>query len=75
MKNAHVERSHRPMSQHMPHEKTVHPSRDYFDEALRILDNDIALKPQREHLAALWEMLIGLTRRLSLNARIMGMRP
>lgn len=69
MKNAHVGRSRRTMSQRIPHEKMVHPSPDYFSEALRILDNDITLKPQREHLAALWGLVIGLTRRLTLNAR------
>lgn len=49
----------------MSHTTRVHSSRDYFGEALRILDNDITLEPQREHLAALWGLVIGLTRRLT----------
>lgn len=65
MKHAHVGRSRQIMSQHMSHEKRVHASPDYFTEALRILDNDITLKPQREHLAALWGVVIGLSHRLT----------
>ncbi len=56
----------------MPHEKRVQAAPDYFGEALRILDNDITLEPQREHLAALWGLFMGLTRRLTLNARTGG---
>ena len=65
MKNAPVERSPRTMSQGMPHETRVHASPDYFTEALRIIGNDITLEPQREHLAALWGLVIGLMRRLA----------
>ncbi|MBZ0169957.1 MAG: hypothetical protein K8F29_11010 [Kofleriaceae bacterium] len=45
--------------------KKAHPSPDYFGEALRILDNDMTLEPQREHLAALWGLVVGLTRKLT----------
>lgn len=72
MKNAHVGRSRQIMRQHMSHEKRVQTPPDYFGEALRILDNDITLKPQREHLASLWGLVIGLTHRLTLNARTGG---
>ncbi|GEM_PF-2142826 len=65
MKNAHVGRSRRIASQRLPHEEKVHASSDYFSEALRILDNDITLEPQREHLTALWGLVVGLTRRLT----------
>lgn len=53
----------------MPHQKRVQASPDYFGEALRILDNDITLAPQREHLTALWGLVIGLSRRLT-QARV-----
>lgn len=65
MKHTHVERSRHMMSQHMAHEKKVHLEPDYFGEALRILDNDITLEPQREHLAALWGLVVGMSRRLT----------
>jgi hypothetical protein len=65
MNNTYVGRSHRTMNQHIRHTNRVHSLRDYFGEALRILDNDMTLEPQREHLAALWELAIGLTRRLT----------
>lgn len=65
MNNTHVGRSHRTTNQHIPHTNRVHSSRDYFGEALRILDNDMTIEPQREHLAALWELAIGLTRKLT----------
>ena len=65
MKNAHVGRSRQILSQGMPHEERVQASPDYFQEALRILDNDITLEPQREHLTALWGLVIGLSRRLT----------
>jgi len=65
VKNAHVGRSRRIASQRLPHEEKVHASSDYFSEALRILDNDITLEPQREHLTALWGLVVGLTRRLT----------
>lgn len=72
VKTAPVGRSRQIMSQHMSHEKRVQAAPDYFGEALRILDNDITLEPQREHLAALWGLFMGLTRRLTLNARTGG---
>lgn len=65
MNNTQAGKSHRPTNQHIPHTNRVHSPRDYFGEALRILDNDMTLKPQREHLAALWGLAIGLTRRLT----------
>lgn len=65
MKNAHVGISHHSMSQYMPHEKGIHVSPDYFNEALRILDNDVTIIPQREHLKALWGLVVGLSRRLT----------
>jgi hypothetical protein len=52
------------MSQRISHGKTVH-ARDYFGEALRLLDNDIAIEPQREHLTALWGLVVGLSHRLT----------
>jgi hypothetical protein len=63
--NTHVGSSHRTTNQHIPRTNRVHSPRDYFGEALRILDNDMTLEPQREHLAALWGLAIGLTRRLT----------
>ncbi|HWR20521.1 MAG TPA: hypothetical protein VN444_01525, partial [Verrucomicrobiae bacterium] len=52
--NAHIERPARTTSRRISNSKRAHGSRDYFSEALRILDNDRTLEPQREHLAALW---------------------
>lgn len=65
MNNTQAGKSHRPTNQRIPHTNRVHSPRDYFGEALRILDNDMTLEPQREHLAALWGLAIGLTRRLT----------
>lgn len=65
MNNTRIGRSHRKTSQRISHKHGVHSSRDYFGEALRILDNDRTLEPQREHLAALWGLAIGLTHRLT----------
>lgn len=65
MKNAHIAKLRHITSQHVFHEKKVHASPDYFNEALRILDNDITLEPQREHLVALWGLVVGLSRRLT----------
>lgn len=65
MKNAHVGTSRHSISQYMPHEKGIQVTPDYFNEALRILDNDMRIIPQREHLAALWGLVIGLSHRLT----------
>lgn len=65
MSNAHIERPARTVSRRISNSKRTYRSRDYFGEALRILDNDRTLEPQREHLAALWGLAIGLTRRLT----------
>lgn len=64
MKTAHSDTRHA-MSQFMLHEQVVHPSPDYFNEALRILDNDTRIIPQREHLTALWGLVVGLSSRLT----------
>jgi hypothetical protein len=53
------------MSQYMPHEQMIHTSPDYFNEALCILDNDVTIIPQREHLTALWGLVVGLSGRLT----------
>ncbi|MBZ0169960.1 MAG: hypothetical protein K8F29_11025 [Kofleriaceae bacterium] len=63
--NTHVERSRRTRGQRMINGKMARPSRDYFGEALRILDNDMTIEPQREHLATLWGVVVGLTRKLT----------
>ena len=65
MRNMHVARSRHTIGQHIVNGKTTHPSRDYFGEALRILDNDITIEPRREHLTALWGLVIGLSRRFT----------
>lgn len=65
MKSAHVGTSRHTMTESMLHEKMIHTSPDYFNEALRILDNDTQIIPQREHLTALWGLVIGLSRRLT----------
>jgi len=57
------------MTEYMPHEQMIHTSPDYFSEALRILDNDMRIIPQREHLTALWGLVVGLSRRLT-EARV-----
>lgn len=65
MKNAHVGISPHPMGQCRLHEPMPHTSPDYFNEALRILDNDPTIEPKREHLTALWGLVVGLSRRLT----------
>lgn len=70
MKNAHIGRSRRTTSQRLPYEQSVRTSPDYFQEALRILDNDVTLLPQREHLTALWGLVVGLTRSRLTQARV-----
>ena len=69
MRTAHVGGSRQILSQGMPHETRVQASPDHFQEALRILDNDITIEPQREHLAALWGLVIGLANRRLTQAR------
>lgn len=49
----------------MINRKMARSSRDYFGEALCILDNDMTIEPQREHLATLWGLVVGLTRKLT----------
>lgn len=63
--NTHVRRSRQPKGQRMINGKMARSSRDYFGEALRILDNDLTIEPQREHLATLWGVVVGLTRKLT----------
>lgn len=65
MNITHVGRPRRVTSRRLSGEKQAYSSRDYFGEALRILDNDLTIVPQREHLAALWGLVVGLTRRLT----------
>lgn len=65
MNNTHVERPRRATSRRRSVGKNIDGSRDYFGEALRILDNDMTIEPQREHLATLWGLVTGLTRRLT----------
>jgi len=61
----HVGRPHRTTSRRLADKKHTYSSRDYFREALRILDNDVTIAPQREHLATLWGVVVGLTRKLT----------
>lgn len=65
MNITHVGRPRRVTSRRLSGEKQAYSSRDYFGEALRILDNDMTIAPQREHLAALWGLVVGLTRKLT----------
>ncbi len=65
MNDAYVGRPRRATSRRRSAGKNIDGSRDYFGEALRILDNDMTLEPQREHLVTLWGLVTGLTRRLT----------
>lgn len=66
MKHTCIDTSRHITSQYnMSRSKKVRISPDYFGEALRILDHDMTVTPQREHVAVLWGLVVGLTRRLT----------
>jgi hypothetical protein len=65
MEHVHTKIPNRAVNQRKSAGKQAYESRDYFGEALRILDNDMTLDPQREHLVTLWGLVTGLTRRLT----------
>ncbi len=65
MGNVHTKKPYRAVNRRRSAEKQAYESRDYFGEALRILDHDMTLEPQREHLVTLWGLVTGLTRRLT----------
>ncbi|WP_337288729.1 hypothetical protein [Candidatus Methylomirabilis sp.] len=65
MGNVHTKAPNRAVNRRRSAKKQAYESRDYFGEALRILDHDMTLEPQREHLVTLWGLVTGLTRRLT----------